>query len=625
MAEQSPRAGSLGLTMGALGVVFGDIGTSPLYTLKAVFGGGYGVPVDAAGVLGILSLIAWSLIWVVSFKYALFVMRADSQGEGGVMVLTTLARRALQDRPRLRVGLTLCGLFGAALFYGDSLITPAISVLSAVEGVEIAVESIAHWVIPLTLVILVGIFLLQRQGSARLGLWFGPLMQGWFAVLAVLGVVGILNEPQVLAALNPLWALRFLLEHPGVGLAALGAVVLAFTGVEALYADLGHFGRRPILRAWFWLVFPALLLNYFGQGALLLADAGAIRNPFYLLAPGWALPPLIALATVATVIASQAVITGTFSLTRQLIQLGYVPRMLIRHTSSETPGQIYLPVVNWLLMAGVILLVLEFRRSEALAAAYGLAVTGTMLVTTLLLGALMLSRRQLNPVLAWLLLAGFVTVDGLFLGANLTKVLSGGLLPLVLALGLFLLMTTWKQGRRVLYARLSEMTLPVPDLIDSILRETPQRVKGTAVFLTANPHSVPRALLHNLKHNQVLHERVVLLSVLIRDEPRLPAAQRATVENHGHGFYRILLSFGFMEPPDVPAALRALEIEDVAFPELQTTYYLSRETLIPGRHRHLSRWREGLFIFLHRNAASSLRYFHLPANRVVELGCQVEL
>ena len=626
MAEHgSARPATFGLTLGALGVVFGDIGTSPLYTLKAVFADGYGVQADTAGVLGILSLIAWSLIWVVSIKYAGFVLRADSQGEGGVMVLTTRVRRALSERPRLRAGLTLCGLFGAALFYGDSVITPAISVLSAVEGLEIAVAGVERWVVPLALLILLALFLLQKQGSARLGLLFGPLMLLWFGVLAVLGLGGIVRAPQVLLAFDPAWALRFLLDYPGVGLTVLGAVVLAFTGVEALYADLGHFGRRPILRCWFWLVLPALLLNYFGQGALLLVDPRAVRNPFYWLAPAWALLPLIGLATLATVIASQAVISGAFSLTRQAMQLGYVPRMWVHHTSSQAPGQIYIPLVNGLLLIGVVLLVLSFERSQALAAAYGLAVTGTMLITTLLLAALMLQERRLPRWQAVPLLLGFLLVDLLFLGGNLVKLPQGGFLPLAIALGLFVLMVTWKRGRRLVYAQLEEMTLPIGGFIDSVLLQMPHRVRGTAVFLTAHPQSVPPALLHNLKHNQVLHERVVLLSVLICDQPRQDPARRAFVEAYGQGFYRIHLTFGFMERLDVPAALQALDIDGLSFPPLQTTYYLSRETLIPSPLSPLPRWQAELFMLMHRNAASSLRYFHLPANRVVELGCQVEL
>lgn len=455
-----------------------------------------------------------------------------------------------------------------------------------------------------------------------MGLLFGPLMLVWFAVLALLGLGGILHAPQVLLALDPSWALRFFLYYPGVGLTVLGAVVLAFTGVEALYADLGHFGRKPILRCWFWLVLPALLLNYFGQGALLLVDPQAVRNPFYWVAPAWALLPLIGLATV---IASQAVISGAFSLTRQAIQLGYVPRMGIQHTSSQAPGQIYIPLVNGLLLIGVVLLVLSFERSQALAAAYGLAVTGTMLITTLLLAALLLQEQSLPRWQAVPLLLGFLLVDLLFLGGNLVKLPEGGFVPLLIALGLLVLMLTWKRGRRLVYAQLEEMTLPIGGFIDSVLLQMPQRVRGTAVFLTAHPQSVPPALLHNLKHNQVLHERVVLLSVVIRDQPRLPASQRANVFDYGQGFYRIVLFFGFMEPTDVPAALHTLDINGLSFPPLQTTYYLSRETLIPGPVRHWPRWQEGLFILLHRNAASSLRYFHLPANRVVELGCQVEL
>ncbi|CAD5375957.1 potassium transporter [Pseudomonas sp. OF001] len=626
-SHEQPHAPSsqLGLLVAATGVVYGDIGTSPLYTLKEVFAGHYGVQVNHDGVLGILSLIFWSLLWVVSLKYVLFILRADNDGEGGVMALTALARRATAAHPRLSSGLVLLGLFGAALFYGDSMITPAISVLSAIEGLEIAYEGVSHWVIPLSVAVLVGLFLIQKHGTARIGILFGPVMVAWFLVLGALGVYGISRNPEVLQALNPWWALNFFLAHPGIGVAILGAVVLALTGAEALYADMGHFGRKPIARAWFALVLPGLVLNYFGQGALLLGTPEAARNPFYLLAPEWALLPMVALATLATIIASQAVISGAFSLTQQAIQLGYVPRMQIQHTSHAEQGQIYIGVVNWALMVGVVLLVVGFESSGALAAAYGVAVTGTMLITTLLVAAVMLMLWRVPRGLAIPLLLGFLLVDSLFFSANIAKIFQGGAFPVLAGIALFTLMTTWKSGKKLLFARLDETALPLPVFIDSICLQPPHRVDGTAVFLTARPDAVPHALLHNLLHNQVLHEQVILLTVVTEDSPRLPEDRRFEVDSYGEGFFRIILHFGFMEEPDVPAALRQLRRDGLDFSPMRTTYFLSRETVIPSKRIGMANWREKLFAFQQRNSNSSMRYFKLPVNRVIELGTQVEI
>ncbi|QBF25605.1 potassium transporter Kup [Pseudomonas tructae] len=615
----------LSLLVAAVGVVYGDIGTSPLYTLKEVFSGGYGVPVNHDGVLGILALILWSLIWVVSIKYVVFILRADNQGEGGIMALTALARRASAPYPKLKALMVGCGLIGAALFYGDSMITPAISVLSAVEGLELAFDGIDHWVIPVALVVLVGLFLIQKHGTARIGILFGPVMVTWFVVLGALGVHGILQSPEVLKAFNPVWAVRFFIVHPGMGVAILGAVVLALTGAEALYADMGHFGRKPIARAWFALVLPALVLNYFGQGALLLQNPEAARNPFYLLAPGWALIPLVGLSTLATVIASQAVISGAFSLTRQAIQLGYVPRMQIQHTSSDEQGQIYIGAVNWSLMVGVILLVIGFESSGALASAYGVAVTGTMLMTTLLVSTVMLLLWKWPPLLAVPVLLGFLLVDGLFFAANVPKVVQGGAFPVLAGIVLFVLMTTWKRGKQILVERLDEGSLPLPLFIGSIRVQPPHRVEGTAVFLTARPDAVPHALLHNMLHNQVLHKQVVLLTVVSEDTPRVAAQQRFEVEAYGEGFYRVLLHFGFMDEPDVPAALKLCHLEGLDFSPMRTTYFLSRETVIASRLVGMSRWRGLLFAFLLKNANGNLRFFNLPLNRVIELGTQVEI
>ncbi|MBK4988910.1 potassium transporter Kup [Pseudomonas sp. S36] len=616
---------SLGLLVAAVGVVYGDIGTSPLYTLKEVFTGGYGVPVNHEGVLGILSLILWSLLWVVSFKYVMFILRADNQGEGGTMALTALARRATAAYPRLRTLMVICGLIGASLFYGDSMITPAVSVLSAVEGMGLAFDGIDHWVVPISLVVLVALFLVQKHGTEKIGKLFGPVMVTWFLVLAALGVHGILQTPEVLKAFNPGWAVNFFVVHPGMGVAILGAVVLALTGAEALYADMGHFGRKPIARAWFALVLPALVLNYFGQGAMLLQNPEAARNPFYLLAPGWALLPLVGLSTLATVIASQAVISGAFSLTRQAIQLGYIPRMHIQHTSSDEQGQIYIAAVNWTLMVGVVLLVIGFESSGALAAAYGVAVTGTMLMTTILVSAVMLLLWKWPPMLAVPILVGFLMVDGLFFAANVPKIVQGGAFPVLAGGVLFLLMSTWKRGKQILVERIDEGALPLPLFISSIRIQPPHRVEGTAVFLTARSDAVPHALLHNMLHNQVLHSQVVLLTVLSEDRPRVPEQERFEVEAYGDGFFRVVLHFGFMDEPDVPAALKLCHLDDLDFTPMRTTYFLSRETVIASRLEGMSRWRGNLFAFLLKNANGNLRFFNLPLNRVIELGTQVEI
>ncbi|WP_122438446.1 potassium transporter Kup [Pseudomonas viridiflava] len=615
----------VGLLIAAVGVVYGDIGTSPLYTLKEVFQGGYGVEVTHDAILGVLSLIFWSLIWVVSFKYMVFILRADNQGEGGIMALTALARRATARYPKLQMMMVVFGLFGAALFYGDSMITPAVSVLSAMEGLELAFDGLEHWIVPMALVVLIGLFLIQRHGTARIGVLFGPVMVTWFVVLGALGVYGIMQSPEVLKAVNPAWGVHFFIIHPGIGVAILGAVVLALTGAEALYADMGHFGRKPISRAWFILVLPALLLNYFGQGALVLGNPETVRNPFYLLAPGWALLPLIGLSTMATIIASQAVISGAFSMTLQAIQLGYIPRMYIQHTSSDAQGQIYIGAVNWALMAGVIMLVIGFESSGALASAYGVAVTGTMLCTTILVSSVMLLLWKWPPLLAVPLLIGLLLVDGLFFAANVPKIFQGGAFPVLAGAVLFILMTTWKRGKQLLAERIDEGGLPLPIFIGSIRVQPPHRVQGTAVFLTARSDAVPHALLHNMLHNQVLHEQVVLLTVVYEDTPRVPAQQRFEVESYGEGFYRVILHFGFIDEPDVPAALALCHLAELDFSPMRTTYFLSRETVIPSKMVGMARWREALFAFMLKNANGNLRFFKLPFNRVIELGTQVEM
>ena len=625
MSTTTPRTSSIALLVGAVGIVYGDIGTSPLYALKEIFSPHYGVDLSQSSVLGILSLIFWSLTLVVSVKYVMFILRADNGGEGGIMALTALAQRAAVNHPRLRAALIMLGLFGAALFYGDSMLTPAVSVVSAVEGVGLVVDGIDHWVVPVALLILVPLFLLQRHGTARIGYLFGPVMVIWFVVLGALGVHGIVQRPEVLLALNPYWALQFFISNPLLGLTVMGAVVLTITGAEALYADLGHFGRRPIVHAWLFLAFPGLMLNYLGQGAVLLSDPEAVRNPFYLLAPSWALIPLIGLSTLATIIASQAVITGAFSVTRQAIQLGYVPRMQILHTSSAEQGQIYIPLINSLLLVGVVLLVLGFQSSSGLAEAYGVAVTGTMLCTTLLVSAVILLLWRWPKVLAIPLLAVFLLVDVVFFAANVPKILGGGAVPMIVGILLFGLMTTWKRGRQLVLERLDEHALVLRDFIASIALQPPHRVAGTAVFLTSRVDVVPHALLHNLLHNQVLHERVMLLTVLYEDRPRVPLAERFELDAYDQGFYRVRLRFGFLEAPDIPQALAQLSDKGLDCPPMQTTYFLSRETVIPSERIGMAMWRERLFAVLQKNAGSSLGFFRLPVNRVIELGTQVEI
>lgn len=593
--------------------------------LRQVFAGGYGVPSDQGGVLGILSVIFWSLIWVVSIKYVVFILRATNQGEGGIMALTALALRTTSRYPTLSKVLTLLGLFGAALFYGDGMITPAISVLSAVEGLHLAFSGLERWVVPLSVVILITLFLLQKKGTARIGIMFGPVMVLWFVVLGVLGIYGIAQRPEVLQALNPAWAVRFFVDHSAIGLTILGAVVLALTGAEALYADVGHFGRQPISRAWFFLVFPALTLNYFGQGAVILEGTGIVHSPFYLLAPGWALLPMILLSTLATIIASQAVISGAFSLTHQAMQLGYIPRMLIQHPSGEESGQIYIGTVNWALMTGVVLLVVGFRTSGALAAAYGVAVTGTMLITSVLFSAVVLLSWKASRWLAIPMLLGLLVVDSLYFAAATPKIFHGGAFPVIAGLVLFTLMTTWKQGRKIIVEQLDESALPLPLFIESISSQPVHRVEGTAVFLTAQSGITPHSLLHNIRCNRVLHDQVVILTVIFEDSPRLPPEGRFEIEAYPQGIFRVNLHFGFKEDPDIPLALSQCPVKELDFDPMRTTFFLSRETVVPGRRAGLARWREGLFAFLLKNANGNLRYFKLPPSRVVELGAQVEM
>jgi len=619
------KAGSSSLVIGAIGIVYGDIGTSPLYTMKEVFGGTHPVPLTHDNVLGILSVIFLSLLIVVSLKYVMFVMRADNRGEGGIMALMALTQRVSAAGTRNRWLLMVMGIFGAALFYGDGMITPAISVLSAVEGLEVATPLLKPFVIPITLGVLLGLFMIQRKGTAGIGALFGPAMCIWFGVLAVLGFVNIVHEPGVLRALNPLYAIEFFQVHRLHGFLALGAVVLALTGAEALYADMGHFGRPPIKRAWFWFVLPALVLNYFGQGALLLHDPAAVRNPFYLLVPAWGLFPLVMLATVATIIASQAVITGAFSLTRQAIQLGYCPRMEILHTSAEEIGQIYVPAINWTLLVMIFALVLGFRSSSNLAAAYGIAVTGTMAITTVLAFVVVRKIWKWNVFASGAVMAGFLAIDLAFLGANAVKIEHGGWFPLVIGAAIFTLMATWKRGRELVFERLHSSEIALEPFLDNIAKHPPIRVPGTAVFMTAQPEGVPHALLHNLVHNKVLHERVALLTVVTEDVPYVSDGRRLTVRPMGNNVYRITIRYGFKDDIDIPKALTQCAGHGVQCNMMETSFFLSRETLIPTIAPGMALWRERLFASMARNAGAAMAFFKIPTNRVVELGTQIEL
>ncbi len=613
-----------GLTLAAIGVVYGDIGTSPLYALKEVFAEGR-VPLNPENILGILSLVFWTLTVIVSLKYVVLILRADNNGEGGLIAMLALATQAVKDKPALRSRLLLLGIFGTAIFFGDGVITPAISVLSAVEGLEIAAPGLHRWVVPVTLVVITVLFAAQRFGTQVVGRLFGPVTLTWFAVLSALGVVHIAQYPQVLVALSPLYALGFIALQPTIAFIALGAVVLCVTGAEALYADLGHFGRKPIRLAWFTVVMPALVLNYFGQGALLLQHPESVRNPFYEMAPAWALLPLIVLATLATVIASQALITAAFSVTKQAIQLGYLPRLRIVHTSVREAGQIYVPFVNWTLYACVVFAVVVFGSSSALAHAYGIAVTIDMTITTVMTFFVIRYAWKLPLAVCVAATGLFFIVDITFFAANVVKVLDGGWFPLVIGGAMFGLMTTWKQGRRLLSQRLRADSVELEAFLTSLFISPPLRVPGTAVFLSAEKGSTPFALLHNLKHNKVLHEQNLFVTVQHHERPWIGFDKRCEVQPLGRDCWQVTLHFGFKNDPDVPEALKLLRTRGVELEEMETSYFLSRDTVIPTLGGGMALWRERLFASMHRNASGVADFLNLPANRLVELGTKVEI
>ena len=624
MSQHRPASSTAALTLAAIGVVYGDIGTSPLYALKEVFGGGH-VALTPDNVYGILSMVFWTLTVVVSIKYVVLILRADNHGEGGLIAMLALASSAVADRPELRRRLLVVGIFGTAVFFGDGVITPAVSVLGAIEGLEVAAPALHSWIVPLTLVVLTVLFVVQRHGTASVGRYFGPVTVLWFFAIAALGVMHIARNPSVLAALSPHHALGFVVAHPAVAFTALGFVVLCVTGAEALYADMGHFGKRPIRLAWFILAMPSLVLNYFGQGAMLLAHPENVKNPFYEMAPAWALYPLIVLAAAATMIASQALITAAFSVTKQASQLGYLPRMRITHTSVKETGQIYVPLVNWSLYACIVLAVVLFGSSSRLAAAYGIAVTIDMLITTTM--TFFVIRYGWKYPL-WLCLGAtgsFFFIDFMLFAANIVKVIDGGWFPLVIGGVMFLLLVTWKQGRKLMADRLRDDAIDLKSFLEAVFVSPPTRVEGTAVFLVSEAGVTPNALLHNLKHNKVLHETNLFVTVMHHEVPWISFDKRCEVEPLGRDCWQVTLHFGFKNDPDVPEALKLLEGRGVDLDEMRTSYFLSRDIVDPTLGAGMAPWREKLFASMHRNAAAAADFLRLPANRIVELGTKVEI
>jgi KUP system potassium uptake protein len=618
------KSSSAALILAAIGVVYGDIGTSVLYAVKEVFGHGH-VPFTVENVYGILSMFFWTLTVIVSLKYVVLVLRADNEGEGGLVAMLALASQAVVDKPRLRNLLLVVGIFGTSLFYGDGVITPAISVLSAVEGLEVVSPHFRHYVIPITLVVLFCLFAVQKRGTAGIGRFFGPITLAWFCAISLLGVSQILTHPEILKALSPHYALRFMWQNPGTSFIILGATVLCVTGAEALYADLGHFGKRPIRVAWFSVVMPALTLNYFGQGALLLENPLAVKNPFFMMAPEWALLPLVLLATAATVIASQALITGAFSVTRQVIQLGYLPRLNIEHTSVRTAGQIYIPFVNWGLFVAIVLAVVMFRSSSNLAAAYGIAVTTDMLITTVLTFFVIRYAWKYPLALCIAATGAFFVVDFLFFASNLLKLFEGGWFPLMIGSAIFMLMLTWKEGRRLMGKMQLQEAIDLRDFLGSVFVNPPARVDGTAVFMTAEPGVVPNALLHNLKHNKVLHEQNLFVTVRSHEVPWIPMDKRIEIEALGHHCWQVIVHYGFKNDVDLPRALEHARLRGCQLEPMATSYFLSRDVVIPTLGSGMAPWREKLFAQMHHNASGAADFLGLPNNAVVELGSKIEI
>jgi KUP system potassium uptake protein len=625
LASDSTKSSLAALTLATIGVVYGDIGTSPLYTMKEVFSPEHGLPLSRENLFGVVSLIVWALIIIVSLKYVSLVLRADNRGEGGTMALVALVLSSVGQASRWHGPLVLVGLTGAALFFGDGVITPAISVLSAIEGLEVATPAFQPYVVPLTVIVLVALYMLQSKGSAGIGKWFGPIMMVWFVVLAAMGLVNIVEQPAILGAINPVHAARFLLDNGWLAFIALGAIVLAVTGAEALYADMGHFGKRPIRVAWFAVVLPGLALNYLGQGALLLAQPDAVSNPFYQQLGPWSVYPLVALSTVATVIASQATISGTFSIAQQAIALGFLPRMRVTYTSEREIGQIYIPLINWLQLGMVLLAVIGFGSSSKLASAYGIAVTATMLMTTILTFFVVRYRWHYPLVLCWAATGFFLLIDVVLFSANTLKILHGGWFPLVLGACIVSLMLTWRDGRQLVYDNLKKHMIPLNDFLESLFISPPARVEGTAIFFRAEGDGVPHAMLHNLVHNKVLHERTVFLTVHNADIPTIQPRERVKVEQLGHNCYQLDVHYGFKDDRDIPHALALCAQAGLEFEMMNTSFFISRQNVIPTVGKGMALWREAMYATMSRNARDAADYYRVPANRVIELGTQVEI
>ncbi|MFC5552181.1 potassium transporter Kup [Massilia aerilata] len=625
MSEQHKKSSLAALTLAAVGIVYGDIGTSPLYTLKTIFDPTHGLPLSTPNLLGIVSLIFWGLTMIVSLKYVTLVLRADNRGEGGIMALMALALNSVTRQSRWHYVLMIIGVFGATMFYGDSVITPAISVLGAIEGLEVATPGLEKWVVPLTIVVLVILYSVQRHGTAGIGRFFGPIMVVWFAALAIMGVINIVEAPVILQALNPLHAFEFMLRERFIAFVALGAVVLSLTGAEALYADMGHFGKKPIRAAWFMVVFPALALNYLGQGALLIMHPDAVENPFFHQLGSWSVLPLVVLSTMAAVIASQATISGTFSMTKQAIALGLLPRMRVMHTSESEIGQIYIPAVNWLQLAVVLIAVVGFGSSDKLAGAYGIAVTATMFATTILTFFVTRYRWHLPLALCFGATGFFMIMDIMLFSASTLKLLHGGWFPLLLGAILLTIMLTWKRGRELVFENLEKHAIPLEDFLQSLFVGPPARVAGTAIFLRGETDGVPHALLHNLLHNKVLHERVVFLTVHIREEPYVPESEQVEVVSLGHNCFQLNVSYGFKDEANIPDILRLCALQQLEFEMMETSFFIARQTVISVPGSGMMPWREHLFVLMQRNARTAADYYQIPANRVIELGTQVEI